>query len=472
MADQEGSADKADDEVEERPELAISGAVLDDQGSLLPGVTVEARPVGPPGQSRRQYGPPGGALNQVTDNLGSFVFEPLADGEYQLSVDDTDDFHGTRMRVRAGIVNAELRVQTRRSIRVHGAITDGLGDALESVRVRALGEHQGSSSDAEGHYEITVEPTRTDQPPVLEFQLSGYRSQRQRVDIAHVSDSDQLVLDVAMESVAERGTVLGQVFGPRGEPVADAEVWLSSSDPRGYLSTRTNGGGEFRFERVETGDAWRLGVNPGSDYQKYVSRSFAISPHNTSHDVQLEASGTGTLIGRLIDPEGRVLGRFTMWLRSEDAGGGRPMSVASDARGNFEVEEVPAGRLRLETLSQPRLQAGGIELGPGETRQVEVPLDWGESWLFGQVVDAAGKPVAGARVTLQWQQQHYGLTSSSHRQAGTDLEGHFNFSNLGARDYSVTVQAPGYQTVRRSLSPGMDEARIVIEPLSMAGGGT
>lgn len=470
-SDERALAGNTDDPDEEAPrELAISGAVLDDQGSLLPGVPVQARPAGERGQLGRTTAT-GRPLSQTTDSLGTFTFEPLPEGEYELTVDDNDDYHGTRMQVRAGVANAELQVQRIRAIRVHGQIVDENGIGLDSVQVRSLGGSHAPPSDDQGAYEITVEPIRAGKPLVVEFQRAGYRSRRERLDMAQIADNDQLLLNVELEPVNEWVAVPGYVSGPHREPVSGVEVWLSSADPRDFQRTRTDESGEFRFDRVQTGEAWRLGVNPGSRYQKFVSETFAIAPGNAAFSVELEASGTGSLSGHLINPEGRSLGGFTLWLRSEDSASQKPIPVSSDARGNFEVQDVPAGRLRLETTSQPRLQAGGIELGPGEARYLEVPMDWGESWLFGQVVDPAGNPVPGARVTLQWQQQHYDVTSFSHRQAGTDLGGHFTFSNLAAKNYQVTVQAPGFQTVRRSLSPSLDDVRVTVEPLSMAGGG-
>ncbi len=463
-------ANKDSDKAEAPPELSISGAVLDDRGNLLPGVVVEARAGGLPGQSRRQSGPPGGALSQVTDNLGSFVFQPLPEGEYQLSVEDTEEFYGTGLRVRAGVANVELRVQRIREVRVYGHIIDEHGGALENVRVRSLGGSHASPSDIDGAYEIIVEPTKAGQAPALEFQHPDYRSQRQRVEAIVGSDSDAVRLDVEMEPTGEEVALLGYVSGPQGEPVPDAEVWLSSAEPRNYLRTQSESGGEFEFERVELGDAYRLGVNPGPDYRKYVSDPFAVGPGITTHDVRLEAAGYGSISGRLVDPEGRALKRFSVWLRSQDSGGNyAPIPVTSDAGGNFEVEQAPAGTLRLESTSQPRLQAGGIELRPGEVRHVEVPLDWGERWMFGKVVDVNGNPIAGARVTLQWSRQHYDVASSSHRRTATDLEGFFTFSNLGARDYNITVQAPNFQTLRESYWPGNDDLVFVLQ--DKTGGG-
>lgn len=469
--DKRTSANKDSDKAEAPPELSISGAVLDDRGSLLPGVMVEARAVGPPGQSPGQSGPPGSVLSQMTDDLGRFVFEPLPEGEYQLSVEDTEEFHGTGLRVRAGVVNAELRVQRIRPVRVYGHIIDEHGGALENVRVRSLGGSRAPPSDIDGAYEIIVEPVKAGQAPVLEFQHPDYRSQRQRVEAISDSDSDAdaIRLDVEMEPIGEKVAVLGYVSGPKGEPVPDAEVWLSSAQPRNYLRTQSEPGGEFEFERVELGDDYRLGVNPGPDYRKYVSDPFAVGPGITRHDVRLEAAGYGSLSGRLVDPEGRALKRFSVWLRSQDSGGDHAsIPVTSDAGGNFEVEHVPAGTLRLESTSQPHLQAGGIELRPGEARHVEAPLDWGERWMFGKVVDANGNPIAGAQVTLQWSLQHYDVSSSSHRRTATDLEGFFTFSNLGARNYNVTVQAPNFETLRRSYAPGNDELVIVLD--TRAGG--
>lgn len=468
-AEQQGDGD---DDPEEDPELAISGAVLDDRGALMPDVTVNARPVGPPGRSNSQASPLDGALSQVTDNLGSFVFEPLVDGEYRLSVADSDAFHGVELRVRAGVSNAELRVQRIREVRVHGWIIDEHGGAMENVRVRDLGGSRAQPSDIGGAYEIIVAPVKPGLAPVLEFRHPGYRSQRKRVEAIVGSDADAVRLDVEMQPSGEQVAVLGHVSGPRGEPVPDVDVWLSSADPRQYLGTRSNQGGEFEFDQVELGDAYRLGVDPGPDYRKYVSDAFEVGPGNTAHDVRLEADGHGRLSGRLVDPEGGALGRFTVWLRSRDSAGGHPaIPVTSDAAGNFEVEQVPAGALRLESTSQPRLQAVGIELRPGEARHLEVPLDWGERWMFGKVTDADDRPIAGARVTLQWSRQHYDVVSSSHRRAATDVEGFFSFSNLGARDYSVTVQAPGFQTRRRSYALGSDDLVIVLQSIATAGGG-
>ncbi|MDT8408143.1 MAG: carboxypeptidase-like regulatory domain-containing protein [Wenzhouxiangellaceae bacterium] len=464
------SSDQGENEPE-KPELSIAGAVLDDRGSLLPGVTVQAHPAGAPGQSRSPAASSGTALRQVTDQLGSFVFEPLHDGEYQLSVDDTEAFHGTVVRVRAGVANAELRVQRIREVRVYGQIVDEMGVALENVRVRDLGGKPAPLSDAEGSYEIIVAPVRAGQAPVLEFQLPGYRSQRRPVEAIVGSDADAVRLDVEMEPTGEQVEVLGHVSGPSGEPVSDVEVWLSSADPRNYLSTVSNEGGEYRFEGVEMGQAYRLGVEPGVKYRKYISEAFAVGPGNTAHDVRLETAGHGSLSGRLIDPEGRGLGHFTVWLRSQDSAGQAPIPVSSDSNGNFEVDQVPIGTLRLESTSQPRLQAGGIELQPGQARYLEVPLDWGERWLFGKVVDGNGEPLAGAQVTLQWSGQHNEITSSSHRRAATDLAGFFTFSNLGAPDYSVTVQAPGFETLRRNYAPGDTDLEIALQSTAMAGGG-
>ena len=62
----------------EQPDLSISGAVLDDTGNLLPGISVVARPE--QGQTGVRIN--AGELRQQTDQLGSFTFDNLVEGEY------------------------------------------------------------------------------------------------------------------------------------------------------------------------------------------------------------------------------------------------------------------------------------------------------------------------------------------------------------------------------------------------------
>lgn len=454
------------DSADEQAGLGISGAVLDDSGQLLPGIPVTARPAQPSGagQVAAQAGPR--VLRQQTDRLGSFTFDNLAEGEYELAVDESAQYHPTKLRVRAGVANAELILQRIRTVRVYGVITDDVGNPLEEVRVRALGSNRPVLSDISGGYEIQTGPSKAGQPPVLDFSKKDYRDSRQRVEGVLGSEATEVRLDVELEweSKGSKVTVSGLILGPAGEPVGGARVRLKSSDSQAVEKATSSGSGEYRFTDVEVGDAYTLGVDPQDEYAAYTSDVLSIGPGDFIYDVKLDSAGFSKLSGTVTDLGGTPLSDFTLWIRNVEMGGDPPMPVLTDGAGGFRLERIRAGAIKLESRSQPWLEATGIVLKPGESRHVEVPLDWGRDWLLGQVVNEQGDPVARANVVLQWSQQFLDITSESRRQVMSDQGGYFALSNLDALDYTLTVRANGYDSYRARyrLDQNDEELRVTL----------
>jgi|GEM_PF-2063062 len=445
--------------------LSIAGSVLDDRGTLLPGIAVSLAGVGD-----AETGPAG---SQATDANGMFAFRSVREGEYVLSASPGQSYRPASIRVRAGVASAELRLQRIRSVQVLGLVSDPRGTPLDQVRVRVLGAPETVLSDADGVYEIEVDLLKAGQPPVLEFSRADFREQRQRVNAAVGSDAEATRLDVVMEPQDLKVALSGRVVGPGEEPVPGARVWLSSPDPRSYRATIAGRFGDYRFEQVEAGEDYRAGVEATEGYQALVSEAFAVGPDDTVRDLSLLKSGEGVLSGTLVDPQGEVLSGFSMWLRDMGSSGGSPMPVRADGSGRFLVEAVPAGPVEIQTRSEPVLEASGITLSPGETRDVVVPLDWGPHWLFGQVVDGTGSPVGQARVVLQWRQQYADVYSTSRREVISDRLGYFTFANLGAGDHVLTVLAPGFQVARTVQATGRDgdQLQITLQPIGTPGQG-
>ena len=466
--DPESQASKTDiseserNSADEQPDLSISGAVLDDTGNLLPGISVTARP--DKGQTGTRIG--ARELKQQTDQLGSFSFENLAEGEYELAVAESEQYHPVTLRVRAGVANAELVLQRIHTVRVYGTITDDVGNPLEGVRVRVLGSKLQVLSGGYGAYEIQTSPSKAGQQPVLDFSLEGYRDSRQRVEGVLGSEAPEVQLDVQLEweSEAPKVAVYGLVFGPATEPVGGATVWLSSSESNFYERTRSSTTGEYRFDGVRVGDAYTVGVEPREKYAAFRSESLSIGPGDLNYDVKLETTGVADLSGTLTDLSGAPLGNFMLWARNTDVGRQKPMPVNTDGSGQFRLEQIPAGAIQLESRSQPWLEATGIVLKPGESRRVEVPLDWGRRWLLGQVVDDQGNPVSRAQVVLQWTQSFADVRSKSRREVMSDQGGYFALSNLDADQYTVTVQATGFASTRieHQMGRSEEELRVIL----------
>ena len=463
-----GSLSKPDEsESNENPDdeetgLAISGAVLDDSGNLLPDIFVSARPTRRPANNQNTTQQSALELRQQTDRLGSFTFDDLSEGEYELSVAENEQYHAAKLRVRAGMANAELVLQRIRPVRVYGLITDDVGNPLEGVQVRALGNNLQAHSDVSGAYEIQTSPSKAGQVPVLDFSMKDYQDSRQRVEGALDSEAAEVQLNVQLEweSKASKVTVSGQIIGPTGEPVDGAGVWLSSSEFQTYEKTRSDALGEYQFKSVKVGDAYTLGVEPPEEYTAFKSGSLSIGPGDFNFDVSLDAAEFSDLSGTVTDLDGAPLRDFSLWARSMDMGRHPLIPVHTDNAGQFRLERIPSGAIKLESRSQPWLKATGIVLKPGESRQVEVPLDWGQDWLLGQVVDDQGDPVARAQVILRWSRNYLDVSSESRREVMSDQGGFFALSNLDAQDYTLTVQASGYISSRVQFRRDQSEEEV------------
>ena len=442
--------------------LAISGAVLDDSGMLLPDISVTARPTRRPVKDQNATQTSTGQLRQQTDRLGSFTFDDLAQGEYELAVAESEQYHPAKLRVRAGVANAELMLQRIRSVRVYGLITDDVGNPLEGVQVRVLGSNLQVHSDVSGGYEIQTSPSKAGQVPILDFSMKDYLDSRQRAEGALDSKVVEVQLNVELkwESKASKVAVSGQITGPAGEPVDGARVWLSSSEFHAYKKTRSDALGEYQFESVNVGDAYTLGVEPRDEYTAFKSGLLSVGPGDLEFDVGLDATEFSNLSGTVTDLDGAPLGGFSLWARSMDMGRHPLIPVHTDNAGQFRLERIPSGAIKLESRSQPWLKATGIVLKPGESRQVEVPLDWGQDWLLGQVVDDQGDPVSRAQVILRWSRNYLDVSSESRREVMSDQEGFFALSNLDAQDYTLTVQASGYISSRVQFRRDQSEEEV------------
>jgi hypothetical protein len=457
----------ADRDSDKEPEkiAAIMGSVLDDGGEPLPNQVVSAQ--------RLNSTTVSGQASAVTDRLGMFSFDALEGGEYLLQVAGDERFHPASLRVRTGTSAAEIYLQRKGRIEVTGRVTDQGQVPLAGVQVRSLGSQGQAVSDEAGRYRIEVEKLRAGAAPVLEFRLAGFRDARERIESTGGPASERLALDVILAERGDTVSVSGWVSGPEGEPVADAGVWLSSSAPPANHRTRTDQYGAYEFKRVEGGEQYRLGVEPGgAEYHRYVSTPQRIGSQHVSHDVRLDKAGQAEFSGVLVDPRGNPLAGFGIWLRQLEAGAPVPVFVQTDSTGQFAPIRVRSGALKLESHSSPQLEAGGIRLEDGESRFMQIPLDWGQAWLTGQVVDERDQPVSQAEVVVQWRFSDFDVTSSSRRAVRADQAGFFSVANLGANAYHLTVSAPGFQTRRLNVSPTFgDEILIPMRAQSSPSGG-
>jgi hypothetical protein len=228
----------------------------------------------------------------------------------------------------------------------------------------------------------------------------------------------------------------------------------------------------FDFPGVEVGDGYSLRVLPSDNYEGYESEVFAMGPMDDFREIVLEAADYSDLSGTITDLAGRPLGGFTLRLRGVGNNAQPAVLLETDGSGHFQLEKLRAGEIRLESRSAPMLRATNIVLEPGQEAQIDIPLDWGNDWLLGQVVNPQGQPVSGASVVVTWEENFRNLVSESRRDVRSDLEGYFSVSNLGADVYTLTIQAPGHRTTRiqHQLGQDMQEIQVLLPTNGTAGG--
>jgi protocatechuate 3,4-dioxygenase beta subunit len=165
-------------------------------------------------------------------------------------------------------------------------------------------------------------------------------------------------------------------------------------------------------------------------------------------------AGTARISGRVVAGDtGRGVSRAHVSVSGEALD--KPRSVRTDARGRFDIAELPEGRYTLSAHREPyvyavwgqkRPHAAGkkIDLGPRQHLEgIELPMLRG-GVITGRVVDETGEPVAGISVEAQRSVFADGVRRPrAMRSAGTDDLGQFRLWGLAPGDYLVRAGHEG-----------------------------
>jgi carboxypeptidase family protein len=170
-----------------------------------------------------------------------------------------------------------------------------------------------------------------------------------------------------------------------------------------------------------------------------------------ARDVRDRPTGTAVIRGRIVTADSGAAIRRAQ-VRAVSVNGGDTRLVTTDAQGNFEFRDLPAGRWELTAskagfvtvrFGQRRaLEAGRpIEIADGQVvDRINFSLPRGAA-ITGRVLDEFGDPVAGARV----QAMRYQLVQGTRRlvsagvTAQSDDTGAFRLYSLMPGDYYVSA---------------------------------
>ena len=463
----------------------------DESGAMQAGpqVAMENDPVGPlvlEGQVLDgQDEPVGGALVRLSSNPsrtatsdrdGSFSFDKLVPRAYWLSARRGDEVGGPVMHtLRAASDPVIIRLARGASIDVT-VVAAGAGTPIAGATVSLRGDDSlSATTDATGIARlrgVAASPFIS-----VAARASGYALGQ---NILQVPDSPGTVVKTRIE--LRRGAeVSGVVVDDGGKPVAGARVWeldvsqlfeladeddQATTDAKGRFTLPAIAAGTYRFQATHPRHA------PGSSEPRAVDGTQPIA------GVRIELGRGARLAGRVVDTGGAPVAWATVRVGPRESGsvmtsGFATRQAVADDKGAFELAGLPREAVRaLATSEEASSQAVEVDLaGKAEVRDLVLRLDVAGR-IEGVVVDAAGQPVAEARVTAYPDIFAGGkledLALRGPAVEGTDGDGRFAFRGLAAGDYRLQASRSAANPnpfSRRTVkaATGATGVRLVIE---------
>ena len=356
------------------------------------------------------------------------------------------------------------------AVGVTTTLTDPAGNGLDGEVTAYVQQPDGTylyAADAvvaDGAVSIAVEPGTykfyfADESRVFSGEYYNDKLDFDSADAVAVAGPTAL----APVSLAARATLSGQVVTAAGKPIDDASVRVyDATDNTQVTSVRTRPDG-----------TWVAGVDAGS-YKTYFSATgYAFEYYNNKPSLATaDVVGAGANLGQVVLTRGGVVqgtvvnqagaplerARATVY----DANGGQVGSDLTDANGNYRVEGVDPGVVKVQ-FSDPvdeyltewnsdkpdRATADPVDVGVEAAVTVNAALapdpaaaiDPATVDLSGTVVDSSGAPVIGAEVVA------YDTPADADKPAATDYaltdrSGVYRFTRLSETSETVyKVQA-------------------------------
>jgi RNA polymerase sigma-70 factor (ECF subfamily) len=291
---------------------------------------------------------------------------------------------------------------------------------------------------------------------------------------AEVTPGSQSTVTLALEGIP----VNGQVVDHRGDPVADADVWISSrvryapvrngSEPGfgqyGQCTLRSDAEGRFetRMAQCQCIAAFKAGHGPS--HTVYPVRGIGRSPERPVSVVVRLPAECGALAvsarGRNSTPVGNALvlagpevphstGEMDEWMPPA-------LRASTDQTGLAVLSPLPTGRIPIVVRATGYGPwVGEIEIPAGGTAQLEVSLSEG-AVVTGVVFDGVGAPLANALLRHGPEWPEVSLRDSV---ATTDARGNYQLENLPAGELELVAFHEQWGSVSHKLTVAAGDAQ-------------
>lgn len=273
---------------------------------------------------------------------------------------------------------------------------------------------------------------------------------------------------VADTAIVEPGvSVSGQVGDTSGAALAEVKIEVQSKGFDGEVIsnsfTESDLHGNFSLQLVPARQ-YRLSIQAAGNYAGYLLDGFTDANADLLQKILLERVELVDIDGLIVDANSAPVADFELGLRHLNLVFPERV-IRSDSSGYFSLRGFPAGEWRIATNQSDYYRIKGLELRPGEFRNLTLMIDRGNYHLAGWVRDSDGIPLAAVTVTVKSAFATDEYHSYSFRSVATDVNGAFQFSDLGGHPLTLAVQAPGFKTTikKHQLETFADSIDLVLE---------
>jgi hypothetical protein len=424
----------------------VSGQVIGFDGAPVSGARVRLGPGGSPRDARET----------MTGQEGSFRFEGVQDGSYELWA-EAEGFAGSEARLAAQVagqplVGIELRL-------LEGSALTGQVLGLEAALLPEVflqargpeGERRGVATDGEGFYRFeNVAPGSW--TVTASLSTSG-RQVTERTTIA--ADATETRLDLEFP----RGLGLGGHVIQGDLPLAGVRVSARGVDVQSSGQVETDQDGRFDLEGLEPG-SYRISV---VDWSDALSHEESVSlQQDTEITIEIPVA---RITGRVVEAasEAAIAGA-TVSLAPENGGAaaGRPsFGAVSRTDGTFEMERVGDGSYRLTAVKDGYATATLVVrvTGGRDLSGQEIALDSTEGLILDLGLAGGGHP-SSVRVAVL----DAGGIVVSHGSHPTGEGGRVRLDTVPAGYWTVVVSAAGAGALSLEANAPGGPLAIVLPP--------
>jgi large repetitive protein len=478
---------KLDDAVQIRlsPGGVLLGRVLSaDDGKGIAGASVTG--MAPLGDSSRWE------ETIETGADGAYRFEAAPEQKIQLQVKASGYQTANVKDVEAPVGKETTKnIPLSTGLTVHGRVVDATSKApIAGAKIRyGMGfivDSSESESSANGEFTITGMPSGRQ---MLMAEAAGYTPARQEVTLSGDRKTEEVVLELT------RGAVIsGSVLGPDGSPVSGAKIFTEENAfilaKRSQSVATTDAQGKFSVTGIDGGKTLRI-VAQSPNFPEVTSDEITTKAGEDVKDVTLRFEPGGEIAGTVHDPDGKPVAGATISVKEtptevapdtnpdptanpndtpvlanpRHAIPGRQLGTAStDSDGQYRITGLNSGMKVVEAKADGFLPGrhDGVRVDAGKkTENVDFTMDRGKT-IAGRVLDSAGSPVQGVRVSGSSPGAASGM--ASYGTTTSDAEGKYKIEKLQPGKFMLTAAKQGYTADRkRDVESGAENVDFTLK---------